>query len=197
MKHREFSFRVCFAKRVYPRILPNVCSVATVPTQLNVVAVWCFTAFEDEHQFVLTAVERTLATGIFDPHAQVLELGKDSIGGGEQFGRVTPIHANEIQRPGIAIAQKKAKALVEESCEFRFTQLACCHGEFGMTGFARAGDKAVNRIVVWRVSENGSRTTISHQQRVNLFIQGIAASQAAQSSDQTLVCRKYTLGMPA
>lgn len=60
MKHREFPFRVCFSKGVYPWILPNVGPVAAVLTQLNVVAVSCFTAFENEHQFVLAAVERAL-----------------------------------------------------------------------------------------------------------------------------------------
>src|ERR1035438_58607 len=106
MKYRELRFGVGSAKGIHPRISPNVCPVAAIPTQLDVVAVLFLTAFEDEYQFVLTAVERALSPRIFDPHTQVLELGKDLIGGGEQLGRVTPIHANEVQGPRFAIAQK-------------------------------------------------------------------------------------------
>src|ERR1700730_17960840 len=97
------------------RVMPDICAVAAVLTELDIVAVRGFAILEDEDQLVLAAVERAHAGIVFDPDAEVFELGVDRCSGSSQVNLVPTIHAQEIQRASGAVGGQQLQNRRQES----------------------------------------------------------------------------------
>jgi hypothetical protein len=52
--------------------MPNVAAVSPVLSELDVVAMGLSALLEDEHQLMLTAIERSHPGVIFRPHTEIL-----------------------------------------------------------------------------------------------------------------------------
>src|SRR5215472_9681115 len=68
---QEIAVLAAAGKGVGPRIGPDVAAVAAKPAELNVIAMPAAAVFEDEHEFVLAAVERAHPAIGFGPDAEV------------------------------------------------------------------------------------------------------------------------------
>jgi len=64
---------------------------------LYVIPVNAVTILEDEHDFMLAAIERSHAGVVFCPSADVHKFGIDVASCGKQFTHVPPIHADVMQ----------------------------------------------------------------------------------------------------
>src|ERR1700735_650099 len=74
MKSQQPAFFSRTRKRICARIVPHICTVAAVLTELNVVAMRAFLRFEHKNEFMLASVERPHPGIVFDPHTAVNEF---------------------------------------------------------------------------------------------------------------------------
>ncbi len=58
----HFDVILVSAKRIYARILPNICAIATVLAQMDIIDVRLLAIFEDKAEFMLTAIQTAHAT---------------------------------------------------------------------------------------------------------------------------------------
>src|SRR5262249_24015105 len=91
-------------------ILPHIGAVAAVLAELDIVGVSPGAGLEDTDQFVLRSIERSHASRALDPNHDVLEFGIDLPTGGEEFVKVLPIHAHEMDRAAFAVLLKEGTA---------------------------------------------------------------------------------------
>src|SRR6202521_4586855 len=98
MQREQIAFVRRAAEGIRAAVVPNIRTMATVPTQLDVVPVRPAAVLEDKDELVLTSVEATHSGIVFDPDADVLELRIGCAAGGQELVHVAPIHAHEMNR---------------------------------------------------------------------------------------------------
>lgn len=79
-------------------ILPDVRSVAAMPTQIDIIAMASFAMFIDENELMAAPVKGPHAAIWFDPHANVQELSVDVFRRFLKNPEMAPIDAVKVQR---------------------------------------------------------------------------------------------------
>src|SRR5713101_2808867 len=97
MQLQQVTF-VCIARERSGRsVAPHIRSVASELAKLNIIVVSRLARFEDQHQFVLTSIERAHSGITFHPYANVLEFRERGVAGREQFLKMSPVNAKVHQ----------------------------------------------------------------------------------------------------
>ena len=136
---------------VDPGIVPDVGAVAAVLAELDVINVRPRSRLEHEDQLVLGPVERAHAAIVLVPDAQVLLLGIEAAGGGQQLIDVPPVHADKVNRAVRAMGDQMAEHGLEEPGELDLGHLAGGHDEVLVPFLAEPGHISGDGNVVGRV----------------------------------------------
>src|SRR5262249_27761079 len=94
----EEAFAILARERVCARISPDIGSVATIFSELDIVAMGCFAVLEHKDELVLRAIERSHAGVRLSPDTEILEFAIGCSARGEHFAHVAPVHAQIVQR---------------------------------------------------------------------------------------------------
>ncbi len=106
--------------------------MATVLAELNIVAVSSASGLKNKYQLMLTSIKTSHSAVVFYPDTNVFQFGIDFISGLHHFAGVTPIHAYEIDRTGLAKSLELKTNPRQEVRKIRATHLAASHGEFAV-----------------------------------------------------------------
>ncbi len=91
---------------------------------------------------------------------------------------MTPVHADEVQRPGGAEGGQIAERLGKKSGEFGLAHLARGHRERAMVDRAETARMAVDLHIVGRIREDHHGALLAQQRGEGFRIEGIAAQDA-------------------
>src|SRR2546423_7677533 len=169
-------FQSSRAHRVDASIVPDICPIATMLTELKIVDVCCAPGLPHEHQFMLGAVERAYTGVGLVPDTEVLELA-ELAAGGEHLPHVAPVHADLVDRAVNGVLGEPIKYRFQEGRELDLAHLAAAHGELAMTNATETTDVAVDGHVVGRVREHEFRLGAFEQTIVGSPVAGICAQQ--------------------
>src|SRR5258708_27737334 len=103
MESEKITFISLLGQCVYPRVLPNVGTVALVLAKHHVVPVASFPIAEHKNQLVAGAIEGTHAAVVLDPDTEIEKAVIDLMPCRTQFRNVSPVHADEMNRGRRAI----------------------------------------------------------------------------------------------
>lgn len=117
------------------RISPDVRPVAPVLAKLDVVDVGGRTVLEDEHAFVLRTVERAHSAIRLHPDAHVFHFAI-SASGDHHLTKVSPVHANVVNRTIRAVRDQQVKDGGQEARELGRGHFPGRHGELSMLGLS-------------------------------------------------------------
>jgi hypothetical protein len=135
---------------------PDVGSIASVLSELDVVAVHSPSELIDEDELVLTAIEGAHPGVVLGPDADVFELRVNAGCGRKEFCHVAPVYADVMQRAVDTVAAEQGTSVIEKQREFRLGHLARGHLELAMSNRSEAAYVAVDRTLY-----GGSLKTIS------------------------------------
>ena len=109
--------------------MPDIRSIPTVLTELNIVAMPILAILEYKNQFMLTTIKRSHASVVLNPDAQILEFRVDLPARDQQFVNMPPIHKNVVNRPVHGMRYQQPAYSGEKVDKFRLGHFARCHGE--------------------------------------------------------------------
>jgi hypothetical protein len=118
MKSKKIALVSLFGKSVNSRVFPDIRTVTAEFAELNIVAMSGFAVPEDEDKLMARSIEGAHAAVVLDPDTQVEQGVIYRLSCCEDFFRMAPIHANEVDGTLFAIRSKQSKALGEEGGEF-------------------------------------------------------------------------------
>jgi hypothetical protein len=149
-------------------IVPNIAAVSSVTAQLNIVPMRAVAVLENQHQFMLAAVERSHAGIVFGPNAYIFQLVVDLFACREQLSNVSPVHANEMQGASLAVLRQELAGLRQELSELGLVHLARGHDEVTVVHFSQSGGVACDGDVVGWIREDAIRALSVHEGAVAL-----------------------------
>src|SRR5579862_662566 len=111
VQREEVSLAALLGLRLNAGIVPDIGSVPSELSQLDIVPVWSFPLAKYQNQFVLRAIKTSHAAVVFDPHAHVEKLVVVLLSGGDEIGNTTPVDAEVMNRVVCAVPNEKPLAL--------------------------------------------------------------------------------------
>lgn len=136
------------------RVIPNICPVASVFAELDVIAVRHLSVLEHENELVLTAIERSHAAVMFHPYADVDQIGISALARSGEFPDMTPVHADVVDRTSRRVIRQQSAGLPEKVGKLSFGHLSTRHRELTVRNSAFAGYMPLNRHVVRRIGKH-------------------------------------------
>ena len=106
------------AKAVDPGVIPDVGAVAAGVAQSEAVHMRSGAYLPNEDQLMLGAIETAHPAVGLVPNAEVFQLGKDRVTGGDHLAHVTPVHAHEGNRPFPALCRPRCQRRAQKGGEF-------------------------------------------------------------------------------
>ena len=127
---------------------------------------------------MLAAVERTHATVVLGPDAQLLWGPKDRLRGLKQFHLVPPVHEEEVNRAWNRERTQVLAPIAQERGERLRAHLARGHGELFVLDLAQAAGVAVDLHVVGRICDRHLNFLGAEQGQIGGFHQSIPTQQS-------------------
>src|SRR5277367_64431 len=97
--------------------------------QLHVVAMGMLALLEYEDKFVLTTIKRAHAGIVLHPDAEVFDFVVHFLARVQEFPDVTPVHADEVNRPVATGADQSLAHCTEKIGELSLVHFAASHRE--------------------------------------------------------------------
>src|SRR5271154_831685 len=91
------------------RVFPDVGPIASVLTQHDVVTVRVPAVLEYENQFMAGAGKRAVAPVFLYPDANIKKIFITLLARRDEFARVSPVHAHEMDRSAGAVSRQKSQ----------------------------------------------------------------------------------------
>src|SRR5208282_3429420 len=105
-------------------VVPDICPVAAVLPEPNIITMRAGARLEDQHQLVLTAIERTQTAVVLDPYAEIYKIAVRLASSCEQLVQVPPIHANVVKRTCRAVFGQQRASVGQEPRELLLAHFA-------------------------------------------------------------------------
>src|ERR1700730_4743539 len=94
------------SETVHPGVVPDVRPIAASLAKAKSVQVGSRSDLENKDEFMLRTIECSHAAIGLVPHTKVLKLRKNLFARGEEFGHMTPVHADEGDGPVLAASHR-------------------------------------------------------------------------------------------
>src|SRR5260370_25096949 len=133
---------------------------------------------KNKNQFVARAVKRSHPAVVLHPHAKIKEGVIFLLASRKQLARMSPVHADEMNRTARTILNQQEEARSEKLYKLSFTHLASVHCEFAIVNGAFPANVAVDGYVVRRINKHHIRALAGHQCCIGRLFKSATAQDA-------------------